>query len=103
MSGREREKADWDLAIEGNRLVLPINGGYNNADPSLFIIGPCPLPVTVMSAFIAEGAENGGLGPLPSTTILVLVRKHGAHQKENHGGISLRCINIHYPPQSPSL
>lgn len=89
-----QKKADGDLAIEGKRFVLPINGVYNNSHPSLFIISPCPsddFSVTIMSAFIAGG-------PYQSAVIFVLVRKYSPHQRENHGGISLRCINIRYSP-----
>lgn len=58
---------------------------------------PCPSDdflVTVMSVFTAGG-------PRPSAVIFVLVAKYSPHQKENHGGISLCCINIYYPPPDP--
>lgn len=40
-----------------------------------------------MSDFTAKGART-------SAVIFVLVKKYSLHQKENHEGISLRCINI---------
>lgn len=89
-----QKNTEGDLEIEGKRLGLPISGVYNNSYPSLFFIGSCPFddfPVTIMSALLL-----GGLAHLLS--VIVLVRKYGPQQKENLGGISLCCINIHYPP-----
>lgn len=75
--------------IEGKRLGLPISAVQNNSYPSLFITGPCPddFPVTIMSVLLPEGLAH-------LLSIFVLVRKYVPHQKENHGDISLCCINI---------
>lgn len=76
--------------MEGKRLGLPISAVYNNSYPSLFITDPRPsddFPVTIMSVLLPEG-------PAHLLSIFVLVRKYVPHQKENHGGISLCCINI---------
>ena len=78
--------------------MLSVNCGIQK-QPSI------SLPYQFLSFWWFPGDHNvclycwgGAGGARTSAVIFVLVKKYSPHQKENHEGISLHCINIHYPP-----